>query len=369
MRKTLDFLKRGGFLLLLAAVLLGGEAWMRAADPVGHMTCIPRSDYEIIRRDYPDMTFERAVFGSSAVTASYIAGRNETGYVNLGVDYGTVKDITEMLEKGLVTVTDELVLGLNNLSFLDSLPTNETYPWHREWYEPYLYFQRDRLYALITEGVDSVLRGGPFLLRDTSNQQRVVYRGALTDEALFESWGSLVERFGDTGPADCAENFAALDRLAAWCGEHGVRPGYGEYGAEHVVGDVHVHAAGQRHHQHAQRQGAAGDEGDGRVAPDAAALGDAQQQHGREHHHGYGHRQRGPAQGRSHGQRAEAHVREPVAYHGEALEHQRGAQQRGAERNQQPHQHGPRQEGVGQHLQEYHLQQPPLSRRSASLRL
>lgn len=223
MRKTLDFLKRGGFLLLLAAVLLGGEAWMRAADPVGHMTCIPRSDYEIIRRDYPDMTFERAIFGSSAVTASYIAGRNDTGYVNLGVDYGTVKDITEMLEKGLVTVTDELVLGLNNLSFLDSLPTNETYPWHREWYEPYLYFQRDRLYALITEGVDSVLRGGPFLLRDTSNQQRVVYRGALTDEALFESWGSLVERFGDTGPADCAENFAALDRLAAWCGEHGVR--------------------------------------------------------------------------------------------------------------------------------------------------
>ena len=177
MKKVLEFGTRWGFLLLLAAVLIGGEAWMRVTDPVGHMTCIPRSDYEIIRGQYPDMTFEKAIFGSSAVTASYIAGQNDTGYVNLGVDYGTVKDITEMLEKGLVTVTDELVLGLNNLSFLDSLPTNETYPWHREWYQPYLYFQRDRLYALITEGVDSVLHGGPFILRDTSVQQRVVYRG------------------------------------------------------------------------------------------------------------------------------------------------------------------------------------------------
>ena len=251
MRKTLDFLKRGGFLLLLAAVLLGGEAWMRAADPVGHMTCIPRSDYEIIRRDYPDMTFERAVFGSSAVTASYIAGRNDTGYVNLGVDYGTVKDITEMLEKGLVTVTDELVLGLNNLSFLDSLPTNETYPWHREWYEPYLYFQRDRLYALITEGVDSVLHGGPFILRDTSVQQRVVYRGALSDKALLESWDSLVERFGDTGPADCEENLAALDRLAAYCTAHGIRlravwmPWNGKVPVYQAARDIMDYANGQ----------------------------------------------------------------------------------------------------------------------------
>ena len=33
----------------------------------------------------------------------------------------------------------------------------------------------------------------------------------------------LVERFGDTGPADCEENLAALDRLAAYCTAHGIR--------------------------------------------------------------------------------------------------------------------------------------------------
>ena len=219
-----NWLKRYAFLLLLAAVLAGGEACLTLTGPVGQMTCIWRNDYELIRLEHPDMTFEKAIFGSSAVTASYIEGREgSAGYANIGMDYGTVKDITEMLEQGKLTVTEDLVLGLNNLSFLDSLPTNATYPWHRKWYEPYLYFQRDRLSQLLTDGVDHLLRGEPFLSVDSSGQQRAVYRGALSDADLMTSWKSLVERFGETTPADCAENFAALDRLAAWCETHGVR--------------------------------------------------------------------------------------------------------------------------------------------------
>lgn len=220
-----NWLKRYAFLLLLAAVLVGGETALNLTDPVSRMTCIWRNDYELIRLQHPDMTFEKAIFGSSAVTASYIEGREgSVGYANIGMDYGTVKDITEMLEKGELTVTEDLVLGLNNLSFLDTLPTNATYPWHRKWYEPYLYFQRDRLEQLVTDGVTNLLNGEPFTKVDSSHQQRAVYRGALSDEDLMESWESLVERFGETTPeVDCAENFAALDRLAAWCEDHGVR--------------------------------------------------------------------------------------------------------------------------------------------------
>lgn len=220
-----NWLKRYAFLLLLAAVLVGGETALNLTDPVSRMTCIWRNDYELIRLQHPDMTFEKAIFGSSAVTASYIEGREgSVGYANIGMDYGTVKDITEMLEKGELTVTEDLVLGLNNLSFLDTLPTNATYPWHRKWYEPYLYFQRDRLEQLVTDGVTNLLNGEPFTKVDSSHQQRAVYRGAPSDEDLMESWESLVERFGETTPeVDCAENFAALDRLAAWCEDHGVR--------------------------------------------------------------------------------------------------------------------------------------------------
>lgn len=222
MRKCWEFIKRNRFLLLLLLLLGAGELVLSRTDPVRYMDSIWRNDYEIIALEHPDMTFDRAFFGSSVVIASYIEGQNDTGYVNLGIDYGTVKDITEMLEKGFVTIKGDLVLGLNDISFLDSLPTNPTYPWHRHWYEPYLYFQRDRLSGLITNGVDNLLNGRPFS-ESHPVQNRAVYYGAISDEELKESEASMLERFGDMTVEDCAENFAALDRLAAYCQEHGIR--------------------------------------------------------------------------------------------------------------------------------------------------
>ena len=216
-------LGRYAFLLLLAAALLIGDLVLTKINPVKDMTCVWRNDFELIQVANPDMTFDKVFYGSSAVTASYIEGRNDTGYANLGIDYGTVKDLYEMLEQGWVTINSDLVIGMNEIFFLDTLPTNETYPWHREWYEPYLYFHRDRLNRLLTLGLDSVMDGGPFFYADTSGQQRTVYRGTLSDEELQKSMDSMVERFGDVTLEDCRENFAALERLAAWCEERGVR--------------------------------------------------------------------------------------------------------------------------------------------------
>ena len=82
-----QWLKRYAFLLLLAAVLIGGESWLNVTDPVSKMTCIWRNDYELIRLQHPDMTFEKAIFGSSAVTASYIEGREgSVGSPHMGMD-------------------------------------------------------------------------------------------------------------------------------------------------------------------------------------------------------------------------------------------------------------------------------------------
>lgn len=223
MRKAWKFVKRSGFLLLLVLVLAAGELVLRWTDPVKYMTAVWRNDYELIALEHPDMTFRRAFFGSSVVISAYIEGQNDTGYVNLGVDYGTVKDITEMLEKGLVTVTEDLVIALNDISFLDSLPTNATYPWHQKWYEPYLYFHRDQLSPVITTGVKNLLNGQPFVVTWYTDQQRSVYHGVLSEEALRASEASILERFGDMTVEDCAENFAALDRLTAYCQDHGIR--------------------------------------------------------------------------------------------------------------------------------------------------
>ena len=223
MRKCWEFLRRNAFLLLLALVLLLGDLALTRLDPVRSMTSLWRSDYELIALEHPDMTFDRAFFGSSVVIASYIEGQNPTGYVNLGIDYGTVADITEMLEGGFVTVTGDLVLGLNDISFYDPLPTNNAYPWHRRWYEPYLYFHRDRLGPLVTKGAENLLQGRPFVSERFPDQARAVYYGAISDEELAKSEEKMLEQFGSMTLEDCAQNFAALDRLAAWCAGHGVR--------------------------------------------------------------------------------------------------------------------------------------------------
>lgn len=223
MRTTLTFLRRNAFLLLLVLVLLLGDLALTRADPVRYMTSLWRSDYELIALDHPNMTFDRVFFGSSVVIASYIEGQNDTGYVNLGIDYGTVKDITEMLEGGFVTVTGDLVLGLNDISFYDPLPTNSAYPWHRHWYEPYLYFHRDRLGPLVTKGAENLLNGRPFISERFPEQQRAVYYGAISGEELQKSEEKMLDQFGRMTPEDCAENFAALDRLAAYCAGHDIR--------------------------------------------------------------------------------------------------------------------------------------------------
>ena len=160
MKRLWNIVKRHGFVLLLAAVLLCGEGLLRLTDPVKYMTPIWRDDFELLQLEHPEQVWDKIFFGSSAVTASYIEGRGDSGYINAGIDYGTIRDLWEMIDKGYAQVGSEIVLGINELSFLDTLPTNPTYAWHRAWYEPYLYFQRDRLYKLLTDGEQPVRRQG-----------------------------------------------------------------------------------------------------------------------------------------------------------------------------------------------------------------
>ena len=114
--------------------------------------------------------------------------------------------------------------------------------------------------------------------------------------------------------------------------------------------------------------GRAGDDGDHGVALDLAVLAQAQQQDGGDHHHGHGHGQGRHVQGRGDGQGAEAHMAQPVADHGIALEHQGHAQQRRAEADEAPHQQRPLHEVEGEHVEEFaHSRFPPKKRRARSL--
>ena len=109
-----------------------------------------KNDFEITQYKHPEKVWDKVFFGNSVVISAYMEDESSKGYVNLGLDYGVVTDLWEMIEKKHINIGSELVIGLNYLTLYDEFETNPTYIWHKKLYEPYAYFERDRFYPMIT---------------------------------------------------------------------------------------------------------------------------------------------------------------------------------------------------------------------------
>ena len=151
--KFARFLKRGGFIAAVLIVVLLADLALSASGFVQRSGFFWLNDFEITRRDHPEEVWDRVIFGSSELVSAYREDLTTADYVNLGMDYGTVRDLVEMLEGGHIKVGSELVLALGWGAMYDDMDTNPTYEWHRKWYEPYFYFQRDRLSEFVTDEV------------------------------------------------------------------------------------------------------------------------------------------------------------------------------------------------------------------------
>lgn len=179
------------------------------------------NDYEIVRRAHSEEVWDKVFFGNSIVISAYLEDESESGYVNLGVDYGVATDLWDMLRKGEIRIGSELVLGLNDLTLYDKFPTNPAYPWHRKPLEPFLYFYRDRLKVLFTETAAQVFTGFSPEYGKYASQERSYYYGSLSQNKLDEKAAS--SPYLSLPMEDFEENFAALENIADWCGRNGVR--------------------------------------------------------------------------------------------------------------------------------------------------
>ena len=191
--------------------------------PVESSKLFWRNDYEIILETYGTSEFKKAFYGNSAVIASYFDDQSSSGFVNIGIDYGKVSDIYEMLEGGFITVSDELVIGLNMFCFLDTLDTNPSYPWHRKPYEPYVYFQRERLYPFLTEGLERFLRGEDFVYKTYEDSQRMLYYNILDDKELAENIERQRDNYWNQGIENFSDNLEDLEKLIALCEDRGIK--------------------------------------------------------------------------------------------------------------------------------------------------
>lgn len=202
------------FLLFDCAAAFAGSRYINAGYVV-------MNDYEITRRDHPEAVWDRVFFGNSVVISAYREDLSRSGYVNLGLDYGVVTDLWELLDEGHLDIGSELVLGLNYLTLYDDFETNPSYIWHRGALEPYAYFQRDDLLQMCKDAAKTLLGRGPSPA--FAEMRKAVYYGSLSGAELAEKMETYDERFFHLPAEAFSENLAALDKVGGWCAEHGVR--------------------------------------------------------------------------------------------------------------------------------------------------
>lgn len=212
------------FLVLLLALFLGLDVWMSAVKPVSRSELFLPNDFEKTLAAHDWATeYDDIFFGNSVVISSYIEEESSSGYVNFGLDYGKADDINRMLRRGIVKVKSNVVLGLNCFTLMDTLDTNPAYPWNRDWYEPYVYFERDRLHAFITDTLSGFLETGRLEPTRYTGMDKTVYYGVLSDAELQEKYESYEELYWTQGAEAYDENLRALTELCAYCREQGIR--------------------------------------------------------------------------------------------------------------------------------------------------
>lgn len=184
--------------------------------------CCPwtENDFDVTRAHHPEETWDKVFFGNSSVISAYREDASTQGYVNLGMDYAVVTDLWQLLKQGHIDVGSELVIGLNLFTLYDDFDTNPSYIWHRGALEPYAYFHRDKLLQMAKDTVKSLLG---MEVPEYPMGEKPLYFGTLSDAELSEKMLGYNERYFSLPMEDFDGNIAALDHIADWCEEHGVR--------------------------------------------------------------------------------------------------------------------------------------------------
>lgn len=225
MKTIRDFFRKGGVFLLAFCLLgLGLDRWLTRTQPVERSTLFLANDFEkTILSHGGETEYRRMIFGNSVIISAYLEGESASGYANFGLDYGVMTDLRDLLRRGDASVTEDLVIALNYFVLLDTMDTNPTYPWHRKPWEPYLYFQRDRLHTLWSEGTARLLRGEPFVEQRYEDLGKYMYAGVMSDEQLEERIAVHRENYWGLDTSYYQENLEALEEVIAFCREQGIR--------------------------------------------------------------------------------------------------------------------------------------------------
>ncbi|MGB6408351.1 MAG: hypothetical protein WBF39_12815, partial [Planococcus donghaensis] len=89
------------------------EVYFLQTNPVGEQNVFLKNDFEKIMAQYSEEDFDKVFYGNSVVISGFIDSQSKSDYTNIAIDYGTIEDLDAILDKELIEVGSELVIGLN----------------------------------------------------------------------------------------------------------------------------------------------------------------------------------------------------------------------------------------------------------------
>lgn len=199
------------------------ELFITKIDPVNSYGFIYNNDFEKTLYNHPKMPWNNVFYGSSIVVGSFIEEKSESNYINLGLTYGKITDLRDMLSKEIISVKKNIVIGINFFTFMDNLKSDPTYIWYKKKYEPYLYFYRGPILEYLKDTVDKIKKGEKINQVSKDAYKKYITFGSLSEERLQEKINEYKKLYGNLTVDDFSNNINALEQVIKYCRQNDIR--------------------------------------------------------------------------------------------------------------------------------------------------
>jgi hypothetical protein len=213
-----SFIKKNSFVLGLLAAILLSNALISWWNPMESSRRFYKNDFTKTLYHHSWSRSGPVFFGNSSVTGAYIEEKSTSPLVEMGLSYGKLTDLKEILSQGLYEIKDELVIGIDVHTMIDSLETDPTYQWFKPWYQPYVYTYRDYFRDSGEEFARNLRKGS--LAYEPRWIDKELYFGQKDEAWLKEKWTDYDKRFGWMQLSDFKANLDALKWVINYAAEH-----------------------------------------------------------------------------------------------------------------------------------------------------
>ncbi|WP_307436437.1 hypothetical protein [Paenibacillus sp. V4I3] len=216
--KVAAFLKKNSFVLGLLLAFVVSDLLISWWNPMDSSRRFYKNDFTKTLYHHGWSQSGPVFFGNSSVTGAYIEEKSEAHLVEMGLSYGKLTDLKAILSNNLYQVKDELVIGIDVHTMLDSLETDPTYQWFKPWYQPYVYTYRDYFRDSGEEFARNLRKGS--LAYEPRWIDKELYPGRKDDAFLKTKWTDYDKRFGSMTLKDFQANLDALQWVIQYANKH-----------------------------------------------------------------------------------------------------------------------------------------------------